>query len=189
MKTRTVILIENTSGCEENNPENHQRKMDKYVDLVDSIVNAGWRCHFFAIEVGARGYNSTHVPYCLKSLGFSPKAVKKLLTDLSRAALVASYHIWLARNDREWTPDVIHWKPFPNQAAPTTTSASAPVVTRSHSQSNHTLSSSNTETSSLLFDEEYFFFLLLTLLFSTEFVSCVETIIGYSWKKVSEKHK
>ena len=63
---RTVILIENTSGCEENHSENHGLKTDKYKDLVDAIRGNGWVCHFFAIEVGARGFNSTHVPFCLK---------------------------------------------------------------------------------------------------------------------------
>ena len=69
------------------------------------------KCHLFAIEVGARGFNSTSVPYCLKSLGFPPKSVKKMLSKLSQAALKASYCIWLARDNKEWTPDVIEWEP------------------------------------------------------------------------------
>ena len=110
VKTKNVILIENTSGCEENQPDNHVFKIDKYSDLVDSIRGNGWKCHFFAIEVGARGFNSTSVPYCLKSLGFPPKSVKKMLSNLSQAALKASYCIWLARDNKEWTPDVVEWE-------------------------------------------------------------------------------
>ena len=55
IKTKTVILIENTSGCEENHSDNHSWKNTKYSDLVDAIRTNGWVCHFFAIEVGARG--------------------------------------------------------------------------------------------------------------------------------------
>ena len=106
---KTVILIENTSGCEENQSENHGLKTDKYRDLVEAIRGNGWVCHFFAIEVGARGFNSTHVPFCLKSLGFPPKSVKSLLGKLSRASLEASYNIWLARNDKEWKPSSVLW--------------------------------------------------------------------------------
>ena len=109
-KTKTVILVENTSGCEENQSENHASKTDKYKDLVDAIRGNGWVCHFFAIEVGARGFNSTHVPFCLKSLGFPPKSVKSLLGKLSRASLEASYQIWLARDDKGWKPPLIDWK-------------------------------------------------------------------------------
>ena len=106
---KIVILIENTSGCEENQPERHRWKVDRYTDLVDAIQNTGWNCHLFAIEVGARGFNSTHVPYCLKSLGFPPKSVKEMLKKLSRTALEASYQIWLARDDVGWKPPEVQW--------------------------------------------------------------------------------
>ena len=36
--------------------------------------------------------------------------MKSLLGKLSRAALEASYHIWLSRNDREWKPPLVDWK-------------------------------------------------------------------------------
>ena len=108
--TTTVILIENTSGCEENMSERHTYKVNHYNDLVNAIEANGWVCHFFAIEVCARGYNSSHVPFCLKSLGFTPKSVKSLLGKMSRASLEASYHIWLARKDKGWNPPLIDWK-------------------------------------------------------------------------------
>ena len=79
---KTVILIENTSGCEENQSENHGLKTDKYRDLVEAIRGNGWVCHFFAIEVGARGFNSTHVPFCLKSLGFPPQVSKVIVGQI-----------------------------------------------------------------------------------------------------------
>ena len=78
--------------------------------MVEAIKGNGWFCHFFAIEVGARGFNSTHVPFCLKSLGFSPRLVKSLLGKLSGASLEASYCIWLARSNREWKPPLVNWK-------------------------------------------------------------------------------
>ena len=42
VQTKTVILIENTSGCEENQPDNHIPKLSKYSDLVEAIeANSG----------------------------------------------------------------------------------------------------------------------------------------------------
>ena len=127
IRSKTVILIENTSGCEENQSENHDLKTKKYSDLVDAIRANGWVCHIFAIEVGARGFNSTHVPFCLKSLGFLPKSVKSLLGKMSQAALKGSYQIWLARNDRAWNPPLVEWKTsFGPQI--TTPSAAQPTI-------------------------------------------------------------
>ena len=72
------------------------------------------------------------MPYCLKSLGFSPNSTKKILRSLSRAALVASYHIWLARNDKEWVPDTIQWEPLDKTPCQTqsshSTSISCPIA-------------------------------------------------------------
>ena len=133
----SVILIENTSGCEENHDENHTLKTEKYNSLVDHIRGTGWECHFFTIEVGARGFNSSRVPYCLKALGFSPRMTRKILPELSRAALVGSYHIWLARNDKSWIPDPVCWEPTQSvtsssslfsTVSPSTSVASSPIV-------------------------------------------------------------
>ena len=84
---------------------------------------------FFAIEVGARGFNSTQVPFCLKSLGFPPKSVKALLGKLSRAALQATYHIWLARSDKEWKPPLAQWETSfgPKHPIPVKTQSSTTV--------------------------------------------------------------
>ena len=144
---KIVILIENTSGCEENHSERHAWKIEKYKDLVGAIQSAGWSCHFFAIEVGARGFNSTHVPFCLKSLGFPPKSVKEMLKKLGYTALQASYQIWLAHDDVGWKPPAIKWQsnlpsvPQPPtlvpSKSPTVTAKSATTTLPSSSPSEH----------------------------------------------------
>ena len=54
--TKTTILIELTCPCEENMPHWHDKKTQNYYALCSSIRANGWKVHFFAIEVGARGY-------------------------------------------------------------------------------------------------------------------------------------
>ena len=47
--------------------------------------------YFFAIEVGACGFNSTPVPFCLKSLGFPLRSVKSLYW-INWVMLLSRYH-------------------------------------------------------------------------------------------------
>ena len=109
--TSTMIIIELTCPCEENFEKRNMDKEDKYEEeLIPFLRNSGWNCHYFSIEVGARGYNSISVSTCLKSLGFSSKQSRALLPKLSTAALKASFYIWLVRDDREWKPDPVEWK-------------------------------------------------------------------------------
>ena len=168
--TKIVILIENTSGCEENQSDNHCHKTDKYSDLVDAIKANGWVCHFFAIEVGARGFNSNHVPFCLKSLGLPPKSVKSLLGKLSRASLEASYQIWLARDDKEWKPPLVEWKTSfgPVNPSPLIAPSIAPSTTYQ-------------ETSSAVCDEEQIDFVITP-------VSPLKTNVSPVIVEVSKSH-
>ena len=79
-----------------------------------------------------RGFYSCCVPYCLKALGFSPRSTRKILPELSRAALVGSYHIWLARNDTTWTPDAVRWEPtwkIPKSVTSSSTLSSSSAAT------------------------------------------------------------
>lgn len=109
-KTKTIILIENTSGCEENAPVAHQRKIDRYEDLCKEIRSNGWACYFFAIEVNARGFCSTTVSSCMKSLGFTPSASRKICKALGETAMKCSFVIWTARDNKLWVPEKITWK-------------------------------------------------------------------------------
>ena len=51
-KEKIVILIELTCPPEENIEERHR---EKYQDLSEQCVEAGWKAYCFAVEVGARG--------------------------------------------------------------------------------------------------------------------------------------
>ena len=98
-KTKVVIGIENTSGCEENAQENHERKLAQYALLCQAIEENGWKVHMFAVEVSARGYCSKSVPFCLKSLGFTATSVRKIVRCLGETAMKSSFAIWIARDN------------------------------------------------------------------------------------------
>ena len=58
----------------------------------------------FAVEVGARGYCSRSVLCCFKKLGFNNKLIRNTIKKLSKSSMECSFCIWLARNNKEWTP-------------------------------------------------------------------------------------
>ena len=75
-------------------------------------------CHFFAIEVGARGYCASSVSSFLKRLGISSNAVRKLEKELALVSMRMSFKIWLARENKDWEPDTISHPDFPKGAVP-----------------------------------------------------------------------
>ena len=105
VQTRVVIIIELTSPCEENFDDRHRQKVNKYFALCEAIRFNKWVVHFFAIEVGARGYCSTNVRSCFRKLGFSNKACKNLLRTVSMTSIETSFEIWRSRNSKIWTLD------------------------------------------------------------------------------------
>ena len=85
----------------------HQKNFLKYDGLCRGKKSNGWSAHFFAVEVGARGYCATTTKSCLLRLGLGRKLVKATIKSLSLASLTASFQIWHARDTIEWTPNKI----------------------------------------------------------------------------------
>ena len=101
---RKVILIELTCPCEENMESWHDTKINKYSALKTIIESKGWCVELFEVEVGARGYCSRSVLCCFKKLGFNSKLIRNTIKKLSKSSMECSFCIWLARNNKEWTP-------------------------------------------------------------------------------------
>ena len=101
---RKVILIELTCPCEENMESWHSTKINKYLALKATIESNGWSVEHFAVEVGSRGYYSQSVLYCLKKLGFNNTLIRNNIKKISKSSMECSFCIWLARNNKEWTP-------------------------------------------------------------------------------------
>ena len=130
---RIVILCELTCPCEENFSDRHIDKTNKYCNLCNLIEENGWVCHFFAIEVGARGYCAKSVGTFLRAIGFPPKLSKNLQSDLAFASMKASFKIWLARDNKDSIPEQISPPVTPcNQSSnpqPCSETVVAPVTT------------------------------------------------------------
>ena len=105
--TKQVILIELTCPCEENMLERHTAKVNKYSSLCECIVDNGWEVHFFAVEVGARGYCGNTLRRMFCRLGMRTSEVKKCIKSLGVISTQCSFFLWLNRNTKIWCkPDL-----------------------------------------------------------------------------------
>ena len=82
----------------------HGTKINNYSALKTIIGSKGWCVELFAVEVSARGYCSRSFLCCFKRLGFNNKLIRSTIKKLSKSSMECSFCIWLARNNKEWTP-------------------------------------------------------------------------------------
>lgn len=97
LSLKRVIFIELTVPWETNIPKDHQFKLNKYKELVDLAIRNGFSTSLYAVEIGARGLPAKSIYSLLKDLGLPRNKIKEYLDRMTKAALTASYWIWLRR--------------------------------------------------------------------------------------------
>ena len=95
---KILIIIELTCPCEENISHWNILKTSKYKPLVDECKSKGWVVHFFAVEVGARGFAGNSLRYCLNKLGIVGRAGRLAVDQAAVASSRSSFWIWMQRN-------------------------------------------------------------------------------------------
>jgi hypothetical protein len=100
----TDIFIELTCPMEENLEARMHDKIARYTELLASIEATGkWKVVLYTIEVGARGrVHAKTARKCFRGLGFSPRAISKIVKDLSLLSVRASLSIYIHRNAPCW---------------------------------------------------------------------------------------
>ena len=99
---QTVILIELTCPAEENIANARLRKSVKYTPLKRQIIDNGWECHLWTIEVGARGFVAGSVRRCLRNLGFRNTEVRSLIRNVSVCVSRCSFGIYKSLRVAQW---------------------------------------------------------------------------------------
>ena len=99
-----VIFIELTCPMEENCEARRQEKIARYIALIAEIEDGHrWKVVMHTIEVGARGQvHRKPAVSCFRSLGFSNRAISKIIKNLSLLSARASLAIYMARNKPIW---------------------------------------------------------------------------------------
>ena len=86
----------------------HSTKINKYLALKTIIESNSWCVEVFAVAVGARGCCSRSVLCCFKKLDFSNALIRNTMKKLSKSSMECSFSIWLARNNKDWTPSIVN---------------------------------------------------------------------------------
>ena len=105
-KQRAIIMIELTVPWETRCDEAHERKAEKYANLVEECREKGWRAWLFPVEIGARGFPAQSIWKLLTALGMKGSDRKKTVSNLSRTTEGASNWLWLRREELIWKPNL-----------------------------------------------------------------------------------
>ncbi len=95
---RICIILELTVPMEENIEYWHQTKLDKY----GTLHSTGWKLHYFAIEIGCRGFVPNRFSGISRQLGFDSLEFKRLRDNLQLVSRKCSYVIWLNRFNKDF---------------------------------------------------------------------------------------
>ena len=101
---KVVTVIELTCPWEERLKQAREHKTYKYAPLINDIQEQGQAVIFIPLEIGVRGIINQENKTSIEDIAHntvmsSPKALGK---SLSREYVIASYFIFLNRNEREW---------------------------------------------------------------------------------------
>ncbi|XP_049337547.1 uncharacterized protein LOC125802987 [Astyanax mexicanus] len=108
--TKQVVLLELTVPWEDRLEEAHERKKAKYLELVETCRDNGWRTRCEPIEVGCRGFLGQSVHRAFKLLGIRGLLEKRATRNISEVAEKASRWLWIKRGDG-WSSALLEHKP------------------------------------------------------------------------------
>jgi hypothetical protein len=109
---KTIDILELTISFEKNIEAANARKSARYEDLCSDLRSAGWKTNLVPFEIGSRGQvtkrNKSAITKTTKAV--HPQTDhKKLMSDLSKIALLCSFSIFQAHCQPAWQdPPFLH---------------------------------------------------------------------------------
>ena len=100
--SKSILLIELTSPCEESLIAANIRKKARYDVLAERLRAKDWNCTVLPFEVGARGFVARTMNTMLRKIGFTPREASSLCKTCSLTAAFCSYSIWNHRHEKHW---------------------------------------------------------------------------------------
>ena len=104
--SRTVCLLELNVSFESNFDAANKRKKERYTSLANDIENENFKCHNFPFEIGSRGHISLSNKSMLTLMHqlCQPRTkLRHFIQNISKISFIASYSIYLTRNESNWT--------------------------------------------------------------------------------------
>ena len=102
-KEDVAILLELTVCWEDNFDAAENRKQDRYAELIERCIDAGYKAECHHIGIGCRGYVTKAFTSLLRRrFAFTSKEISCMVNQLQHTAERCSYWIWLKRDDNTW---------------------------------------------------------------------------------------
>jgi len=89
-------------GCE----TAHERKSEKYTELMTTCRGKGLSTWLFPVEVGCRGFPAQSVWWMMQTMEIVGRTRKVAIRQLGEAAEGSSCWLWHRRDDLGWKPSV-----------------------------------------------------------------------------------
>lgn len=99
---KSIVIVELTVPWEERCEEAHERKSAKYLELMESCQQRGWKAWLFLVEVGCRGFPAQSVWKMFQKLGVKGQQRRAAVRKLGERAERSSCWLWHRREDPEW---------------------------------------------------------------------------------------
>ena len=98
---KEIHLVELTVPHEDNIGSAHERKEERYEELIRECTEKGSTIHF-PVEVGCRGYVGISMRKWLKEAGLTEKKLREFTQEIQQVVEKAGHWIWIKRNDETW---------------------------------------------------------------------------------------
>ena len=104
---REIVVFELTCPWDSNIVRSHSYKSEKYAPLIADLTAQCYTVNFFSVEVSARGQitkeNRARLKsFLFKSCSYTGNVSKDLVRVSSKAAILSSYSIFMARREPTW---------------------------------------------------------------------------------------
>ena len=96
-QAKYLVIAELTVPWEERMQSAHEKKMNKYQEIVEESKLRGWSTSLFAVEVGCRGFPSTSLQKFLRCIGLQTRTQKRALKAIGAVAESSSRWLWVKR--------------------------------------------------------------------------------------------
>ena len=101
-----IVIVELTVPYETVIQDAHDRKSQKYADLVNDLEISGYKVQLFCLEIGSRGQickNNIKYMKCLFHHLNAKISVPAIRLSLCKIALVCSFVIYYSKYDVNWS--------------------------------------------------------------------------------------
>ena len=108
-KSKNITLVELTVPFDTNVNQAHKRKLERYGNLMQDLMDSGYNASYIPVEIGSRGYISSENVERLKTVlnlnrrkDRNTKELNKTIKNIKKISIVSSYVIFYSKFEKSW---------------------------------------------------------------------------------------